>query len=192
MKLIYARAGLARNGAALIESAAVEPDGQGGRAASLEATQHLGAPDSLFTTCLDPAALAFRYRDCLHRLGMRERYPAPDWSIADRWIARELLATGMHPVIVGAVLRHGSPGFPRRHADPEDYLRRALRSASVFFLRAPLSLPRLILPPRALCESCSCTRGVEYTVLPTHVSILSQRLAPYTTNSARHRLSRIW
>jgi hypothetical protein len=70
-----------------------------------------------------------------------ERYPAPDWSIADRWIARELLATGADPALVAAVLRHGSPGFPRGHADPEDYLRRTLRCATLFS-RAPR--PRLL------------------------------------------------
>jgi len=74
-------------------------------------------------------------------LGIRDRYPAPDWSIADRWIARELLATGMHPVIVGAVLRHGSPGFPRRHADPQNYLHRTLARALGELANRPFPAP---------------------------------------------------
>jgi len=62
-------------------------------------------------------------------LRIRERYPAPDWSIADKWVARDLLAHGTDPAVVAAVLRYGSPGFPRHHADPTDYLRRTLRAA---------------------------------------------------------------
>jgi hypothetical protein len=97
------------------------------------------AVESLSTPGLDSTALAAWYRDCLHRLRIGERYPAPDWSIVDRWIARALLATGTDPALVGAVLRYGSPGFPRGHANPEDYLRRTLRCAARFS-RAPSPL----------------------------------------------------
>lgn len=138
VKLIHARACLAADGAALRELAAVE----------LAAYRRHSAPVrtklqeySLSTTSLDSTALAALYRDCLHRLRIRERYPVPDWSIVDRWVARELLATGIDPALVAAVLHHGSPGFPRRHADPEDYLRRTLRCATLFS-RAPH--PRLL------------------------------------------------
>ena len=72
------------------------------------------------------------YRDSLNRLRILARYPSPDWSIADTWVARDLLATGTDPALVAAVLRYGSPGFPRRHTDPEDYLRRTLRCAALF------------------------------------------------------------
>ena len=136
VKLIHARACLARDGAALRELAA----------GFVEHTRH-SAPlratlqESASTTGLDPSKLEALYRDCLNRLRIRERYPAPDWSITDRWIARELLATGTHPAFVAAVLRHGSPGFPRHHADPEDYVRRTLRCAALFS-RAPH--PRLL------------------------------------------------
>jgi len=70
------------------------------------------------------------YRDCLHRLRLLERYPGPDWSIADLWVARELLRTGTPLADVAAVLR-GSPDFPRHHADPEDYLQRTLSRAAL-------------------------------------------------------------
>jgi hypothetical protein len=93
------------------------------------------AADPVATTGLDSAALAAWYRDCLSRLHINERYPSPDWSIADKWVARDLLAHGTDPAIVAAVLRYGSPGFPRRHADPTDYLRRTL--AAAHFSRAP-------------------------------------------------------
>jgi RepB DNA-primase from phage plasmid len=70
-----------------------------------------------------------------------ERFPHPDWSIVDLWVARELLAHGRPPAHVQAILQFGSPGFPRRHGNPSDYLRRTLR-------RAAFSLP---LPPRPVC-----------------------------------------
>ena len=65
-------------------------------------------------------------------------------------MARELLKTDTDPALVTAVLRNGSPRFPRRHADPEDYLRRTLRSAALFS-RAPYRRLSDLFPPRAPC-----------------------------------------
>ena len=90
------------------------------------------ATDWFPTAGLDPTVLGALYRNSLNHLRILTRYPSPDWSIADTWIARDLLATGTDPDLVAAVLRYGSPGFPRRHADPEDYLRRTLRCAALF------------------------------------------------------------
>jgi hypothetical protein len=129
VKLIHARACLARDGTALRELAAAELAEHRRHSAPVKATLQ---EYSLSTTGLDSTPLAALYRDCLNRLRIRKRYPAPDWSIADRWVARELLTTGTDPALVAAVLRHGSPGFPRRHADPDDYLRRTLRCATLF------------------------------------------------------------
>jgi len=78
----------------------------------------------------DSRSLRACYQTCLSRLRILERYPSPDWSIIDKWIARELLADGASPANVQAVLCHGSPGFPRRHADPQDYLRRTIACAA--------------------------------------------------------------
>src|SRR5262249_2639308 len=50
----------------------------------------------------------------------------PDWSIVDLWVARELLCQGASPFYVCTLLQLGSPHFPRRHGDPQDYLRRTL------------------------------------------------------------------
>ena len=130
VKLIHARACLAGEGAALLERAAVELDGHRAHSALAGATLPPYAAADLFsTTGLDSAALAAWYRDSLSGLRIRERYPAPDWSIADKWVARDLLAHGTDPAVVAAVLRYVSPGFPRHHADPTDYLRRTLRAA---------------------------------------------------------------
>lgn len=136
VKLIQARACLARGGAALCERAAAELAADPATPVMATFQQY-----SLATTGLDSTALAALYEECLSRLHIRERYPDPDWSIADRWVARELLTAGTDPALVEAVLRHGSPGFPRRHSDPEDYLHRALRGATMFS-RAPH--PRLL------------------------------------------------
>jgi hypothetical protein len=133
VKLIHAHACLAGARAALLELAAAELAAYRAPSPPGRATLPLyAAADPLPSTGLDSAALAGLYRGALNRLRIRDRYPAPDWSIADRWVARELLATGTDLALVAALLRHGSPGFPRHHADPEDYLRRTLRCATLF------------------------------------------------------------
>ncbi len=123
VKLIYAHSVLAPDGAALLEAAAAETR------ARVDRRRPLPPAPAAWTPPIDSGALRNLYQACLNRLAICERYPSPDWSIADRWVARELLQTGTAPAVVAAVLRHGSPGFPRSHADPEDYLRRTLRSA---------------------------------------------------------------
>jgi len=128
VKLIYARTCLARDSAALIASALTQP------AICVPARDHkplLRHTSGAFSDIApDSTALHALYQACLARLRILERYPSPDWSIADKWIARELLQAGTSTATVAAVLRHGSPGFPRRHGDPDDYLRRTIRCAA--------------------------------------------------------------
>jgi hypothetical protein len=69
------------------------------------------------------------YKAWLQWLRIPQRFPRTDWSIADKWIAKELLQRGVSVAEVTALLRSGSPGFPRRHAKPEDYLHRTLTRA---------------------------------------------------------------
>jgi hypothetical protein len=83
---------------------------------------------------LIPAAVAVPgadavYQSWLHRLRIPQRFPHTDWSIADLWIAKELLLAGLPAAAVKTILQQGSPGFPRRHAAPEDYLHRTLTRA---------------------------------------------------------------
>jgi RepB DNA-primase from phage plasmid len=130
VKLIHARACLAGDRAALLEMAAAELAMY--RAPSPPVRLPPYAADSFPTDGLDPTVLGALYRNSLNRLRILTRYPSPDWSIADTWVARDLLATGTDPDLVAAVLRYGSPGFPRHHADPEDYVRRTLRCAALF------------------------------------------------------------
>jgi hypothetical protein len=78
-----------------------------------------------------PTSLAAEiYRDCMTRWHIRDRFPQPDWSIVDLWIARRLLAGGWTPAQVHEILRLASPQFPRRHGNPDDYLRRTVARAA--------------------------------------------------------------
>jgi RepB DNA-primase from phage plasmid len=79
------------------------------------------------------------YRDCMTHWRIRDRFPQPDWSIVDLWIARRLLAQRWTPAQVHQILRLASPQFPRRHGNPDDYLRRTIARAAFPF------------PPRAVC-----------------------------------------
>lgn len=66
----------------------------------------------------------------MQRWHITERFPQPDWSIVDFWVARELLSQGTVPAQVRVILQLGSPQFPRRHGDPQDYLRRTVTRAA--------------------------------------------------------------
>ena len=70
------------------------------------------------------------YQDCVWRWHIRQRFPRPDWSIVDLWVARHWLSQGVPAIQVADILRRASPQFPRRHSDPEDYLRRTLARAA--------------------------------------------------------------
>jgi hypothetical protein len=74
------------------------------------------------------------YQTWMKRWHIQERFPQVDWSIVDLWLARKLLAMHIPPTQVEAIIRMGSPDFPRRHGDPVDYLRRTL-------IRAALPIP---------------------------------------------------
>jgi RepB DNA-primase from phage plasmid len=122
VQVLYAQAGLAAQGTAWFQATALpEPPSQ-----VLAPRTPCPIPNA------DPLAPspAGIYADWLHRLRIPERFPHPDWSIADKWIAKELLRHGTCAPRVAAILRAGSPGFPRRHAHPEDYLNRTLARAS--------------------------------------------------------------
>ena len=79
---------------------------------------------------LTPAGARRVYSRWLHRLQIPQRFSPPDWSIADLWIAARLLRCRIPAEQIQAVLRLGSPAFPRAHSDPEDYLRRTLARAA--------------------------------------------------------------
>jgi hypothetical protein len=128
VKLLYAHMGLAAGGAALLES--IRPCQP--RPFS-DAAAQLRIPLRIPSTSAEPGAaeaIAI-YSDCLRRWHILERFPRPDWSIVDLWVARRLLAQFMPAARVEAILRLASPHFPRRHGDPEDYLRRTVARAAL-------------------------------------------------------------
>jgi alkylhydroperoxidase family enzyme len=77
------------------------------------------------------------YQSWLKRWHIQKRFPQVDWSIVDLWLARKLLAIGISLTQVEAIIRLGSPDFPRQHGNPQDYLRRTLAQAA-------LSAPRTV------------------------------------------------
>jgi hypothetical protein len=121
VRLLHAQAGLATHGAALVAAAQRRLTDR----ASVADPAFLGPPDRSLTA---PAAAAL-YQAWLNRLPIPQRYPQTDWSIADKWIAKELLSRRTPVAQVQAILQLGSPGFPRRHSDPADYLRRTAARA---------------------------------------------------------------
>lgn len=125
VKVLYAHAGLTVQGASLFQAATDSglPD-RARRTTRIDALAH-------------PAAPAGIYAHWLHRLRIPERFPQLDWSIADKWIAKELLRQGTSTPQVAAILRAGSPGFPRRHSRPDDYLSRTITRAVIELEAAP-------------------------------------------------------
>lgn len=147
VKLLYAEPGLASNDQPLIQSA----DDHSSPARQFTISAGPVAPQRTAAPALTPAAAAGIYWRWLQRLHIFERFPEPDWSIADLWIAERLLACRVPAEQVQAVLRLGSPGFPRRHSDPNDYLHRTLLRAARQPHRppflAPSSRPAPLDPP---------------------------------------------
>lgn len=139
VRLLHTRTQLATNGISLIEAAE--------RRLSPSPAQSISQP---MATNITPAAAAAIYHRFLNRLRIPQRFPQPDWSIADLWIAKELFRCRTSAEQVQAILWLGSPGFPRRHPKPEDYLARTLRRAALDVEHARFSARR-----RAPCvEAC--------------------------------------
>ena len=143
VKLLYAHPGMAAGSTSLVESAerrARDP------LVLLPPLAGLDSPDPAFTS----SAATHIYQTWLRRLRIPQRFPQTDWSIADKWIAKELLRQGTPLPRIYTILRLGSPQFPRRHSHPDDYLRRTLaRAASELelFRRATDPPPAATLTP---------------------------------------------
>lgn len=128
VRVLHARVGLATHGPSLVEAADRQVTCAPG---AVPATGSLRGPLALglVAASCTPWTASEIYQAWLKRLRIPQRFPQPDWSIADKWIAKELLRQGTPVAAVEVLLRWGSPGFPRRHADPQDYLRRTLARA---------------------------------------------------------------
>jgi len=138
VKIVHAAAGLASQAERLLQVA-------GEQAATGSYTPRSGTP-SIATAwpqtpaCASDAQATAIYQTWMRRWHIVQRFPQPDWSIVDLWVARALLARGMSPADVQQILRLGSPGFPRGHSDPADYLRRTLARAFPAFPAAARAL----------------------------------------------------
>jgi hypothetical protein len=126
VKVVHARLGLALRASALLEVVRPRP-----APARLRRTHRSIGIVSVPARPELAAAAPQTYRLWMQRLRIIERFPQPDWSIVDLWIARELLARGTPAAEVEALLRFGSPNFPRAHGDPEDYLSRTVARAAL-------------------------------------------------------------
>jgi hypothetical protein len=133
VKVLHARAGLASQGAVLRQQAELCLARSGDMTLAPRVVPPDASAGAVETDRLTgkPATGASRiYGAWLHRLRILERFPQPDWSIADKWIAKELLCRGTPAPQVADILRDGSPGFPRRHSRPDNYLHRTLARAA--------------------------------------------------------------
>lgn len=125
VKLVHARMCLAPRADALLLSIrqCAQPPSDPASRFSIDSTATEAGP----TSTEEATAI---YRSCLQRWHILERFPQPDWSIVDLWVARYLLAQGKPAPQIQAILRLASPQFPRRHGNPDDYLRRTVARAA--------------------------------------------------------------
>jgi RepB DNA-primase from phage plasmid len=154
VKLRHASAGLAPHGRFLVEAAAhrltiapalprLSPDAH--------ISRHDAPPSAnAVTQTVSSAEAAAVYQTWLNRLQIPQRFSHPDWSIADLWIAQELLLRGTPIAQVKSILRLASPQFPRFHSDPEDYLLRTLVRATHDTTCAPFPARETASPTRSL------------------------------------------
>src|SRR6266851_1453026 len=94
VRLLHAQVGLATNGALLVQAAEREI-----RLAPSTVTVTGSLPSPLARELVVPASCTRSeasdiYQAWLQRLRIPQRFPRPDWSIADKWIAKELLRLG--------------------------------------------------------------------------------------------------
>jgi hypothetical protein len=163
VKIVYTHPGLARNADGLLQSAIQLP------APALLST--LGTSPGKPSVCpgrlqstLPPSIAAAEatqiYQGWMQRWRIAERFPQPDWSIVDFWIARQLLSQGTPVERVGAILQLASPHFPRRHADPDDYLRRTVARAAFPAPRRTVWTTHATASDPVACErDCSNSTG---------------------------------
>jgi len=150
VKLLHAQLGLATHGASLLQAAERRLSQHGlpndrirvpPTACASEPSDGSSACRQALASSLTPAEASQIYQRWMLRLRIPQRFSPPDWSIADKWIAKDLLWRRTPAAQVEAILRLGSPGFPRRHSDPDDYLRRTLARASMELQRSPFPAP---------------------------------------------------
>lgn len=132
VKIVHASAGVAPQGHALLPSdlPSSPPAWRPIEGTPPDPSRHCSHLEPATPPCLSAAEATAVYQGCVQRWRIAQRFPQPDWSIVDLWVARHLLRAGTPAVRVQAILRLASPHFPRRHGNPEDYLHRTLARAA--------------------------------------------------------------
>jgi len=125
VKVLQARPVLASAASDLLQALS-QPPGQVLSSATTNPASHLARSPAITRQ----GAVSI-YQRWVERWHIHQRFPQPDWSIVDLWLARQLLAQHTPPAQIKAILRLGSPHFPRQHYDPEDYLCRTLARAAL-------------------------------------------------------------
>jgi hypothetical protein len=148
VKILYASAVLASTSQDLLQAAAQRLAQQA--VPSPRDSRCPGSPSGHPPSEITAPAAQRIYQHWVERWHIPERFPQVDWSIVDLWLARKLLAMHIAPIQVEAILRRGSPDFPRQHGDPEDYLRRTLAPAAAprTVCSTPATAPRTPPEPR--------------------------------------------
>jgi hypothetical protein len=139
VKVVSAQAGLAPQAEALLRSARAWASLPPPLAPHANATFENSVPAAFAASVATEL-----YQACIERWHIRQRFPHPDWSVVDWWVARQLLRQRWTPAQVREILRLASPHFPRRHGNPDDYLRRTVARAAFPF------------PPRPVCANHAC------------------------------------
>jgi hypothetical protein len=121
VKVVDTQAGLAPQADALLQAA---------RALAAPPLPASSAHSSWQATGITASLATEIYQSLIQRWHIRRRFPQPDWSIVDWWVARYLLAQRWTPAQVEAIVRLASPEFPRHHGNPDDYLRRTVTRAA--------------------------------------------------------------
>jgi len=155
VKIVHAHAGLASSADGLLQSVsgwlmAQQESHPSMSCAPHEAGQTAAGP-------ISPAQATQIYQHWMSRWRIAERFPQPDWSIVDLWVARQLLSQAIPVTEVRDIVQWGSPHFPRRHGNPEDYLQRTLARAAfprpaggpVFHLAEGGNAAQGVFPPTA-------------------------------------------
>jgi hypothetical protein len=150
VKVVSAQAGVAPQAEALLQSARA--------LASPPPAFHATTTFHDFPGTIAVSVAAELYQACMERWHIRQRFPQPDWSIVDCWVARHLLRQRWAPAQVLEILRLASPHFPRRHGDPDDYLRRTVTRAAFPFPPRPVCADHARASTR-LDTPCTCSNS---------------------------------
>jgi hypothetical protein len=137
VSILHARAGLVSNSEDWLHSASTSLTPVHRASAPIDRDCPQNLDDAVAPAPITQREAIQIYHHWMRRWRIIERFPQPDWSIVDLWVARELLSQGTSPTQVRAILQLGSPQFPRHHGDPQDYLRRTLARAAFSRLAHP-------------------------------------------------------